>query len=166
MPTARTPLRRATRSWCSSTRHLSGPRRPVKAGPEVRVEIAVGTVIDDRYEVLGRIGSGAVAVVYVARHTQLGSLHAVKVLLVPTRFVQERLLKEGRLQGALRGPNVVTVTDVVDIEGAPGLVMEFVRGPSLDRLLQHLQFEQEQAVAVGAGILLGVRAAHQVGMVH
>ncbi|MEQ1503577.1 MAG: protein kinase, partial [Myxococcota bacterium] len=130
------------------------------------MEIAVGAVIDDRYEVLGRIGSGAVAVVYLVRHVQLGSLHALKVLLIPTRFVQQRLLQEGRLQGAVRDRNVVPVTDVVDVDGAPGLVMEYVRGPSLERLLQHAHFDTAQAVALGAGMILGVRSAHDSGLVH
>ncbi|MEQ1566933.1 MAG: serine/threonine-protein kinase, partial [Myxococcota bacterium] len=130
------------------------------------MEIAAGTVIDDRYEVLGRIGTGAVAEVYLARHLQLGSLVAVKVLLLPTAAVQTRLMQEGRLQGALRDRHVVSVTDMVEIDGCPGLVMEYVRGPSLQRLLQHLQFDLDQARALGAGILLGVRAAHQIGLVH
>jgi serine/threonine protein kinase/tetratricopeptide (TPR) repeat protein len=130
------------------------------------VEIAVGAVISDRFVVLGRIGAGAVAVVYLVRHLQLGSLHAIKVLLIPTPFVQQRLLQEGRLQSTLRDPHVVAVTDVVDVEGAPGLVMDFVRGPSLERLLQHIHFDPHQAIAVGAGILAGMRAAHQAGMVH
>jgi serine/threonine protein kinase/tetratricopeptide (TPR) repeat protein len=130
------------------------------------VEIAVGAVISDRFVVLGRIGAGAVAVVYLVRHLQLGSLHAIKVLLVPTPFVQQRLLQEGRLQSTLRDPHVVAVTDVVDVEGAPGLVMDFVRGPSLERLLQHIHFDPQQAIAVGTGILAGMRAAHQAGMIH
>ncbi|MEZ4235821.1 MAG: protein kinase [Myxococcota bacterium] len=123
-------------------------------------------MIDDRYEVLGRIGSGAVAVVHLARHVQLGTLHAVKVLMVPTPFVQDRLLKEGRAQGSLRDRNVVAVTDVVDVEGAPGLVMNYVRGPSLERFMQHAHLDLVQARALGVGILLGVRSAHALGLVH
>jgi serine/threonine protein kinase/tetratricopeptide (TPR) repeat protein len=132
----------------------------------VGLQIAAGTVIDDRYEVLGRIGAGAVAVVHLARHLHLGTLHALKVLLVPTPFVQRRLLQEGRLQSGLRDRNVVTVTDVVDVEGAPGLVMNYVRGPSLERFLQHAHLDPQQARALGAGMLMGVRAAHAHGLVH
>ncbi len=106
------------------------------------------------------------AVVYLARHNQLGSLHAVKVLTLPTPAVQARLLQEGRAQSALRHSNVVAVTDVVDLGGSPGLVMEYVEGPSLRRLLQERLLEIHQIDHVARGILRGVAAAHRHGLVH
>ena len=71
---------------------------------------------------------------YRVRHVQLGSRHAVKVLHLPTPAIIDRLLKEGRAQSALRHPNIVAVTDVIDVQGAPGLVMEWIAGPSLATL--------------------------------
>ena len=69
------------------------------------------------------------AAVYRVRHAQLGTLAALKVLTMPATSIQERLLHEGRVQAALQHPNIVTVSDVVIHNGAPGLVMEYVRGP-------------------------------------
>ena len=67
------------------------------------------------------------AVVYPARHRELGSLHAIKQLKIDKDSVQERLLQEGRLQSSLQHPNVVSVTDLISIEGAPALVRTLAR---------------------------------------
>jgi hypothetical protein len=130
------------------------------------VELAEGTCIADRYEVLGELGRGAMANVYVVRHRELGTVHALKVLQLPTPAIRDRLRAEGQIQGALRHPNVVSVTDLVEVDGSPGLVMELVRGPSLDRLLREARPDLAHARALGAQILLGVQAAHRAGRVH
>ena len=52
----------------------------------------------DRYVVEGLLGKGGMAAVYRVRHQQLGSTHALKVLLVPTDAIRERLMAEGRAQ--------------------------------------------------------------------
>ncbi|MBX2802266.1 MAG: serine/threonine protein kinase [Myxococcales bacterium] len=106
------------------------------------------------------------AVVYRVRHNQLGSLHAMKVLSLPTPIIRKRLLQEGRVQSTLRHPNVVAVTDVVDVEGIPALVMEYVGGPSLSDFLTTCTPSIEQADALAEGILSGVTAAHALGFVH
>ena len=130
------------------------------------MEFPAGTRIDGRYEVQGALGRGAMANVYVVRHVQLGSLHALKVLHLPTQAIRERLLLEGRIQSALRHRNVVAVTDVVDAEGSPGLIMDLVRGPPLDRLAREVPLSLDQLGALGTHILLGVQAAHRAGHVH
>ena len=86
----------------------------------------------DRYVVQGLLGEGGMAEVYRVRHATLGTLHALKVLTIRSRSVRERLVLEGRVQATLRHPNVVAVTDVLVIDGAPGLLMEFIEGPALD----------------------------------
>ena len=100
-------------------------------------------------------------------HTALGTRHAMKVLHVPTRAVAARLLQEGQVQGSLSHPNVVAVTDLVDVQGSPGLVMEWIRGPSLEGYLRdkpHLEMDELDSLV--DGILAGVAAAHAAGMVH
>jgi serine/threonine protein kinase/tetratricopeptide (TPR) repeat protein len=106
------------------------------------------------------------AAVYLARHNQLGSLHAIKILTVPTPTVQARLLQEGRAQSTLRHSNVVAVTDLVEIGGSTGLVMEYVEGPSLYRLLQARRLDISHADYLARGILKGVSSAHAHGLVH
>ncbi len=120
----------------------------------------------DRYEVLGLLGRGGLAVVYAARHTTLDTQHALKVLQVPSPSVRQRLVQEGRIQASLSGEHVVRVTDVIAVEGAPALVMELVDGPSLDRVLRAHTLSIAQANALSVGILAGVAEAHRRGLVH
>jgi hypothetical protein len=129
------------------------------------MDLAPGTVVE-RYTVESVLGSGGMATVYRVRHNQLGSLHAMKALDVPTPQVRRRLLREGRLQSNLRHPNVVAVTDSVEIDGLPALVMEYVRGPSLADFLAACRPSVAQIDELARGILRGVAAAHQAGLVH
>ncbi|MCB9676880.1 MAG: serine/threonine protein kinase [Alphaproteobacteria bacterium] len=129
------------------------------------MDLAPGTVVE-RYTVDGVLGRGGMAVVYRVHHNQLGSPHAMKVLTLPTPSVRKRLLQEGRVQSTLRHPNIVAVTDVVDLDGSPALVMEYVRGPSLSDFLSACRPTRKQADALADGILAGVQAAHAAGLVH
>ena len=129
------------------------------------MELSEGSSIDC-YTVRTVLGEGGMAVVYRVVHDQLGSEHALKVLKLPTHAIQERLLLEGRVQATLRHPNVVAVTGIVDVEGAPGLVMELVDGPSLASFIQEGDLSLEQIDALAEGILAGVASAHAAGLVH
>jgi serine/threonine protein kinase/ABC-type oligopeptide transport system substrate-binding subunit len=120
----------------------------------------------DRYVVEALLGRGGMAVVYRVRHAELGTAHALKVLGVTGRDVAERLLREGRVQGRLRHPNVVAVTDGVRVGDAPGLVVELVEGPTLDTWLGSVRPTPAQVDALARGILSGVDAAHRLGLVH
>ncbi|MCB9742843.1 MAG: serine/threonine protein kinase [Alphaproteobacteria bacterium] len=120
-----------------------------------------------RYAIEQQIGAGGMAVVYKARHVELGSMHAIKVLHLTAPKLQERALQEGRIQASLQHPNVVRVTDVLRLPGgAPALVMEFVDGPSLEDLLQTEPPDLAAVDRIAIGILRGVAAAHRQGLVH
>ncbi|MBT3219026.1 MAG: serine/threonine protein kinase, partial [Proteobacteria bacterium] len=106
------------------------------------------------------------AVVYRVRHTQLNSLHALKVLTLPLEAVQDRLLLEGQVQSSLRHPNVLSVTDTVTVEGKLALVLEYIHGPSLAELLKAERLNLPQVDALARGILRGMAAAHDHGMIH
>ena len=125
----------------------------------------IGTTLD-RYYVEAELGAGGMATVYRVRHLALGSLHALKVLKVQSASIRQRLVQEGRVQATLRHPNIVAVTDVIDVDGAPGLVMEFIDGPSLEGWLEHNRPSLAQADAIFRGILAGVARAHRQGLVH
>lgn len=128
-------------------------------------DLTSGSVVD-RYTISRVLGEGGMAIVYQVEHNQLGSQHALKVLTLASKQIRERLLLEGRAQATLRHPNVVTVTDVVDIGGSPGLIMEYIEGPSLDDYLESQSLTVEQVDALARGILAGVAAAHDAGLVH
>ncbi len=120
----------------------------------------------DRYVVLEILGAGGTAMVYLVRHNALGTLHALKVLTLHSAAIRDRMLREGKAQAALNHPNVVAVTDVIDIEGQPGLLMEHIVGPSLERALSKYKLTMGDAEILFQGILAGVRAAHGAGLVH
>ncbi len=127
--------------------------------------LAPGDTID-RYEVRERIGAGGTAVVYHVTHVALGTEHALKVLSVTSPVIRDRMLQEGRVQASLRHLNVVAVTDVLDVNGAPGLLMEHIEGPSLEAALEKFQIPLASAEALFVGIVNGVRQAHHHGLVH
>lgn len=122
--------------------------------------------IVDRYRVEGVLGRGGVATVYAVRHQRLGSLHALKVISVTTSAFRKRLLQEGRGQAGLRHPNVVSVFDVLEVNGAPALLMEYVGGPTLGHFLRKGKYTLDQALWLFRGVVLGVSAAHRRGLVH
>jgi serine/threonine-protein kinase len=129
------------------------------------MELATGTTVD-RYTVDGLLGEGGMAVVYACHHAQLGTRHALKLLTITSRSIRERLVQEGKVQASLRHPNVVAVTDVIVVNGAPGLVMEYIDGPSLDQLLDQQRLSFEQIDHLVEGLLAGVGHAHAAGLVH
>ncbi len=130
-----------------------------------RMQITTGSVVD-RYTVEGPLGEGGMAMVYRVRHNQLGTYHALKVLTIASTQIAQRLIQEGRVQATLRHPNIVAVTDIVDMSGSPGLIMELINGPSLDDFLVKEQLSIEQVDSLASGILSGVAAAHAQDLIH
>ncbi len=124
-----------------------------------------GTVVS-QYTIEAILGRGGMATVYLVRHNQLGTRCALKVLTTPSPRIRARLLQEGRAQGALRHPNVVNVTDTVDLGHSLGLVMEYVEGPTLHSLLLKHTLTLNQADELARGIIAGVAAAHAQGLIH
>jgi len=120
----------------------------------------------ERYKVEGVLGHGGVATVYKVRHTELGTLHALKMLQVGNTATRDRLLKEGRTQAALMHTNVVRVTDILRVGDNPGLVMEYVDGPSLQQHLEKNPPELDRGLRLFRGIVRGVAAAHYQGIIH
>lgn len=120
----------------------------------------------DRYEVLEAIATGGMAEVFKVRHTALDTVHALKVLVLRTHDIRRRLLQEGRMQAALKHPNAIAVTDVVDVDGHQGLVMEYVDGPTLLDWCYDEQPDWATIEQVFRDVVAGVGAAHALGLVH
>ncbi|MEQ1505058.1 MAG: protein kinase, partial [Myxococcota bacterium] len=116
----------------------------------------------ERYEVLHLLGTGGMAEVFLARHRELGTLHALKRIRDHNPRLFGRLRTEGELQRTLRHPNVVPVLEVATADdGEPVLVMEHVDGPTLADLLGvKIDLSADEIDALATGILAGVAAAH------
>lgn len=120
----------------------------------------------DRYRVEEVIGNGGMAVVYRVTHLRLKSEHALKVLTIDSAAIKRRLLQEGQAQARLRHPNIVSVTDVIDVRGTPGLIMELVEGPTLEEQQRRSPLTLQDVDAIATGILAGVAEAHAQGLIH
>jgi len=118
------------------------------------------------YVVVDVLGRGGMGVVYRVRHGKLGTWHALKVLARHDAGLVRRLVREGRTQARLSHPNVVPVTDLLDVGGMPGLVMPLVEGPSLATLLSVHRPSERDALTLFAGIVAGVAHAHRRAIIH
>ena len=127
--------------------------------------LEIGQVVD-RYHIEALIGEGACGVVYRVRHAQLGSQHALKVLHKSTGAMQTRLSQEGQIQAGLRHPNIVPVTDIIDLNGTPALVAEYIDGPDLEEWCRQHEPDAETAEAIFRQILSGLTHAHSRGIIH
>lgn len=132
---------------------------------DIAPPLAPGSTLD-RFDVEALIADGGMARVYRVRHRTLGTLHAFKHLHVDHPEAQARLVKEGRVQAALHHPNVVRVTDVVELPDGVGLVMDLVDGESLFTRLDRGPMAVDEALRLFGGILDGVEAAHERGILH
>ncbi|MEL6349307.1 MAG: protein kinase, partial [Myxococcota bacterium] len=112
------------------------------------------------------LGRGGMAEVWAATHQILRVKVALKVLFSGHPVMQERLLREGRAQAAMDHPNILPVRDIVNVNGAPGLVLPLIEGPSLDTLLESYRPTRDEAVAVFQAIVEGVGHAHERGLIH
>ncbi|TMQ11065.1 MAG: hypothetical protein E6J91_24315 [Deltaproteobacteria bacterium] len=129
----------------------------------------VGQVLADRYQILHRLGEGAMGVVYKARHVKVGRLFAVKVLHPRTLVdpkVAQRFAREAELAGRLRHPNVVGVVDVGEIDATRYMVMDFAEGPDLAKLLDEAPMPPQRIIHLVRQMLEGLYHAHEQGLIH
>jgi serine/threonine-protein kinase len=128
------------------------------------------TVIDGRYRVLNRIGSGGMADVYCAEDSQLGRRVAVK-LLYP-RFAEdqefvERFRREASSAAGLQHPNVVQVYDRGEWDGTYYIAMEYLEGRSLKQIIREEgPLDPDRATDITIQVLRAERFAHKRGIVH
>lgn len=122
------------------------------------------------YRILGKLGSGAMAVVYKAKQISLDRTVAVKVL--PKKFVQksdyvERFYKEGRIAAKMNHNNIVQAIDVGEIGGLYYFVMEYVEGKTLhDDLSKGKIFGEDEALDLILQLASALSHAHSLGLIH
>ena len=131
-------------------------------------EVSGGSVVDGRYRVLRRLGSGGMADVWLAEDAHLQRQVALKVL--HRRFAQdrefvERFRREAESAAGLQHPNIVSVFDRGEFEGTYYIAMQYVEGPTLKQLIDG-GLTPEQAVPLIRQVLEAARFAHRHGVVH
>ncbi|MFD4556500.1 protein kinase [Streptomyces sp. NPDC058469] len=133
-----------------------------------------GRLIAGRYRILDRIGRGGMATVWRAHDELLDRQVAVKKLHPQPQLddaelatLFERARREARSAARISHSNVVVVHDVVDDEGRPTIVMEYVRSTTLaDLIKEHGPVPLDEVARIGRGVIAALRAAHRAGVLH
>src|SRR6266851_3287522 len=123
----------------------------------------------DRFQVLRILGKGGMGTVYLARDPRLERTVALKVLHSEGLEAEERrsrFMREARTAAAIRHPNVATIYEVGEADGAPYLVMEYCEGETLSQRLRRRPFEAAEFLNIARQIAAGVAGAHEGGIVH
>jgi eukaryotic-like serine/threonine-protein kinase len=140
-------------------------------GPPRASELLPETLFADRYRIVRKLGEGAMGGVYLAEHTRMGRLDAIKVLnasLETDREAIARFERGARNVSAIRHPNVCTIYDFsTTADGVNFLAMEYVDGPTLKEVLDREgALPPARALEVARQVALGLHAAHEAGIVH
>ncbi|MFB8582608.1 Stk1 family PASTA domain-containing Ser/Thr kinase [Enterococcus gallinarum] len=132
--------------------------------------IEIGKKLNGRYKIIGNIGSGGMANVFLAHDLILDREVAVKVLRFDfqnDKNAIRRFQREALAATELVHPNIVTVYDVGEEDGMQFLVMEYVKGMDLKRYIQtHYPVPYLQIVDIVQQILSAVTLAHQHRIIH
>jgi len=132
--------------------------------------IKSGMFINDRYEIIDKVGSGGMANVYKAKDHRLNRFVAIKVLKSEfssdTNFIK-KFRAEAQSVAGLSHPNIVSVYDVGDDDDLHYIVMELVEGITLKRFIERRQrLEIKEAVGIAIQICQGMEAAHNHHIIH
>jgi serine/threonine protein kinase len=120
------------------------------------------------YRVEALIGAGGMGQVFRARDERLDRLVAIKVLL-PTKITDEqkrRFMLEARAASGLNHPNIITIHEISSENGTQFIVMEYVRGKTLDQLIPRRGMRLNEALRIGIPIADALAAALAAGIVH
>jgi Protein kinase domain len=135
---------------------------------------ATPTVVAGRYRLLRQLGAGGMGRVWLAHDDMLDRHVAIKQVVLPpglpadeTAEARERTMREARTAAQLNHPSVVKIYDVVEAEGQPWIVMEYIPARSLHEVVgEDGPLEPVQVARIGLAVLDALDAAHQAGVLH
>jgi len=138
--------------------------------PKGTTDPFVGRVLAERYHMLKRLGEGGMGTVYLAEHVKMNRQCAVKVMngaLLSDSDSAQRFAREASNAARIIHPNVAAVFDYGETDGVVYLVMEYVEGLSLTRLLEReTMLQPARAVDIAHQVSEALVAAHELGIVH
>ena len=145
---------------CGSSFHVR-EARPAKTTQSMR---PLG-----KFQLLERVGVGAFGAVWRARDTELDRIVALKIPhtgLLTSQADLERFQREARAAAQLRHPGIVTVHEVVTLEGLPAIVADFIEGVTLKDLLKIRPLTFRESAALIADVAEAIHYAHSLKLVH
>jgi predicted Ser/Thr protein kinase len=158
----------------AATRKLDSPRpsssRPTSFDSIDDARFVPGTILADRYRIVGLLGKGGMGEVYRADDLKLSQPVALKFL--PDRYLTDgaalaRFHREVRVARQVSHRNVCRVYDIGEIDGKHFLSMEFIKGEELSSLLRRIgRLPSDKAVQIARQICAGLAAAHENGILH
>jgi Tol biopolymer transport system component/tRNA A-37 threonylcarbamoyl transferase component Bud32 len=119
-----------------------------------------------QYRILDKIGEGGMGAVWKARDGKLGRIVALKFLSNVDNQSRDRFLVEARAASALNHPGIVTIHEILEHEGRPCLVMEYIEGRPLDRVIPRGGMAASEMIRMGGQIADALQAAHRAGIIH
>ncbi len=122
-----------------------------------------------KFEIVRRLGQGAMGEVFLARDPSIGREVAIKTILPslgPMDDVRQRFAREAQAAGLLQHPNVATVFEYGEDHDVLYLAMEYVPGEDLGTLLQRDELSSAKVLEIVAQICEGLHHAHKQGIVH
>jgi predicted Ser/Thr protein kinase len=166
MPTEEMPVSESQRAPADSPRVgrvISSDSVPVGG-------FTPGTILADRYRVIGLLGRGGMGEVYRADDLKLGQAVALKFLppkLAEDSVRRERFFAEVRITRQLSHPNICRVYDIQEIDGRHFLSMEYIDGEDLASLIKRIgHLTNEKALDIARQLAAGLAAAHERGVLH
>jgi serine/threonine protein kinase/tetratricopeptide (TPR) repeat protein len=123
----------------------------------------------EHYEVVRKLGAGGSGVVYLANDTLLMRPVVLKILkrgALTIEQMRSTVLREARLASAIEHPNVCAIYEVGDLEDEAYIVMQYVPGESLDKIIANGPASVQLGLSVGIQIADGLSAAHRLGIFH
>jgi serine/threonine protein kinase/TolB-like protein/Tfp pilus assembly protein PilF len=139
-----------------------------KVGRRSFMTLPTGTQLG-RYEIRSPLGAGGMGEVYLAQDVQLDRPVAIKLL--PPQFTEDedrlrRFKQEARTTSALNHPNILTIFEIGEMNGAHYIATEFIDGITLREHMQSGPLKLEEVLEIGIEVASALSAAHEAGIVH
>ncbi len=129
-----------------------------------------GKTIGGKYKIIEKVGTGGMAMVYRGEHIYLKKPVAVKVMIPSfskNPDLVQRFLQEAEMASKLDHPNIVKIFDFGDEDGLLYLVMQFIDGETLERILRYkTKLSLSEALNITLQVLSALHYAHEKGLVH
>ncbi|HWS98792.1 MAG TPA: protein kinase [Pyrinomonadaceae bacterium] len=130
--------------------------------------ITTGTSLG-RYEIRSHLGAGGMGEVYLARDTTLDRVVALKILpreIAADTQRMQRFVQEAKTASALNHPNILTIFEIGETNGAHFIATEYIDGTTLRRHMAGRRLKLSEALDIAAQIAAGLTAAHSASIVH